>query len=499
MATGKKQRSYSIDFKMKIFQAIDAGNLSKTEICKKYDFPSLTLSTFLKNRSKIEEENSSGSRKRIREAAYSDIDEVLYRWFLMARQSAIPINGPLMMEKAEKFAKDLGHSEFKATASWLQRFKGRKGIVSKVVSGESAATDTTVVANWKSKLSGLLEGYSPDCIYNVDETGLFYRCLPNRTLTFKGEHYHGGKMSKERLTLLLGANMDGSDKIDPLVIGKSARPRCFRTAGRVPLPYESNSTAWMTGMIWQQWVKSFNRRMIQQNKKVLLFVDNCPGHPMMTGLSNVTIQYLPPQTTSHLQPCDQGIIRCFKRHYRQSLLQQYIMAIERKEDYKPTVLDAMIHIQIAWEKVTATTIANCFRHAGFGHPASGIDVTPEESDMDSVEDLARHVCQLVGVETSNCADIDADVATSGTLSDEDIVTQFQQDAIQQNIQEDEESDDDDEPPPLPSKEAVSDAFQILKRHFQCRDPCKLKDLLALETSTIWSKKQTKLSDFFSTT
>ena len=31
-------------------------------------------------------------------------------------------------------------------------------------------------------------------------------------------------MSKERLTLLLGANMDGSDKIDRLIIGKSARP-----------------------------------------------------------------------------------------------------------------------------------------------------------------------------------------------------------------------------------------------------------------------------------
>ena len=106
----------------------------------------------------------------------------------------------------------------------------------------------------------------------------------------------------------------------------------------------------------------------------------------------------------------------------------------------------------------------------------------------------------MGVETSNCdgyADIDAEVATSGTLSDEDIVTQFQQDSIQRDIQQ-ESDDDDDEPPAPPSKEAVSDAFQVLKRHFQCRHPCKLKDLLALETSTIWSKKQTKLSDFFST-
>lgn len=161
-----------------------------------------------------------------------------------------PYQWPLMMDKAEKLTKDLGHSEFKATTNWLQRFKGRKGIVSKVVCGESAATYTTVVANWKSRLSDLLEGYSPDCIYNVNETGLFYRCLCNRALTFKGEHCYGGEMSKERLTLLLGANMDGSGKIDPLVIGKSARPWCFRTAGRIPLPYESNWTTWMTGTMW---------------------------------------------------------------------------------------------------------------------------------------------------------------------------------------------------------------------------------------------------------
>ena len=83
MATGKKQHSYSIDFKMKIFEEIDGRKLSKTDICKKFDIPSSTLSTIFKNRSKIEGNNSSNGRKLIREAAYSDIDEALYRWFLV--------------------------------------------------------------------------------------------------------------------------------------------------------------------------------------------------------------------------------------------------------------------------------------------------------------------------------------------------------------------------------------------------------------------------------
>ena len=239
--------------------------------------------------------------------------------------------------------------------------------------------------------------------------------------------------------------------------------------------------------------------MKQLDKKVILFIDNCPGHPEVNDLSNVTVQYLPPQTTSHLQPCDQGIIQCFKRHYRQLLLQQHIIAVERKEDFKPTVLDAMIYTQTAWEKVTASTIANCFRHAGFCHPA-GVNNFPTKEDQpeDSVQDLVQHACLLAGIETSNCegyTEIDAEVATSGTLSDEEIASQVQQDKTQQD-REDEDSDDDELPTP-PSKDAVSDAFQTLKMHFLCKDPSKIKDLLALETAIVWVKNQTTLNDFFS--
>jgi len=70
------------------------------------------------------------------------------------------------------------------------------------------------------------------------ETGLFYQCVPlNKKFTFWGKSAsRAAKESKLRLTLILGANMDGSDKIQPLVIGKEAQPRCFRGSfkGRGP-------------------------------------------------------------------------------------------------------------------------------------------------------------------------------------------------------------------------------------------------------------------------
>lgn len=62
----------------------------------------------------------------------------------------------------------------------------------------------------------------------MDETGLFYRLVTDKTLNFKGRKCQGGKQSKERITLALTANMDGSDKLTPLVIGKFRNPRCFK-------------------------------------------------------------------------------------------------------------------------------------------------------------------------------------------------------------------------------------------------------------------------------
>jgi hypothetical protein len=73
-----------------------------------------------------------------------------------------------------------------------------------------------------------LEGYEPRDVYNADETGLFFNALPDRTLAYKGETCHGGKHSKDRLTVLICVNSYGSDKQVLIVIGKSSKARCFK-------------------------------------------------------------------------------------------------------------------------------------------------------------------------------------------------------------------------------------------------------------------------------
>ena len=84
-------------------------------------------------------------------------------------------------------ANDLGYEEWRCSTGWLDRFKKRHKIVFKNVCGENAAVKDTETEQWKTEvLPKLLEGYSARDVFNADETGMFWRLLPDKTKAFKG-------------------------------------------------------------------------------------------------------------------------------------------------------------------------------------------------------------------------------------------------------------------------------------------------------------------------
>lgn len=94
--------------------------------------------------------------------------------------------------------------------------------------------------DWKDKLGNIISDFADRDVFNVDKTGLFYKCTPDKTMVFKKETVSGGKHSKDRITVLVGANMDGSEKLPLLIIGKSQNPRCFKNVKSKPVQYEAN-------------------------------------------------------------------------------------------------------------------------------------------------------------------------------------------------------------------------------------------------------------------
>ena len=124
-------------------------------------------------------------------------------------------------------AEHLEIKNFKASKRWLERFRKRHMISFKCGSGKSAYVKTEIVKKYLSELLSLLEDYVPGDNLNVDETGLFYCALSNKTMYLKQEKCHGGKISMERFTVLLCSSM-AKVKESPLIIRKSAKSLCFK-------------------------------------------------------------------------------------------------------------------------------------------------------------------------------------------------------------------------------------------------------------------------------
>jgi hypothetical protein len=76
---------------------------------------------------------------------------------------------------------------FKESEGWLEKFKQRHSIVFKRIQGESAEINMVNLNNWqKEVLRAEISRFSPNDVFNADETGVFWQLMPDRTLTFKG-------------------------------------------------------------------------------------------------------------------------------------------------------------------------------------------------------------------------------------------------------------------------------------------------------------------------
>ncbi|XP_042894041.1 tigger transposable element-derived protein 4-like [Penaeus japonicus] len=101
------------------------------------------------------------------------------------RAANVPTSGRMVKEKALEYAASQGIDEFKGSTGWLDKFKTRHNINCTVLSGEGATVCSETVEMWKDRLPEIIRPYDQKDILNLDESGLFYRALPDRTLNVK--------------------------------------------------------------------------------------------------------------------------------------------------------------------------------------------------------------------------------------------------------------------------------------------------------------------------
>ena len=151
------------------------------------------------------------SSLRQRMGRHDNLEQALFLWFNDVRAKNAIINDDMLIEKPKTYGNQLGVQDFAYSKGWLQKFKKRHVISKHVAHGEADSADPIAVSQGNLQLQEDLDTYDPQDIYNMDETGLFYRLLPNSTLA-KGP-VSGKKKQKERITVALCANATGTDKL----------------------------------------------------------------------------------------------------------------------------------------------------------------------------------------------------------------------------------------------------------------------------------------------
>jgi hypothetical protein len=178
------------------------------------------------------------------------------------RSDNVPVSGPLLMMKAEKFGKKLSGEEFMCSAGWIYRFKLRHNISFWKVSGKARGVNDDTTTEWLTAVwPSVREGFTDNGIFNFDETWIFFRLTPDMTVKFKGEKCVGSKLSKDCITDVVCVNADGTKKRKLLVIGKSENPRCFKNVKCLPVHYSANEKAWMTSDLFEAKLRHWDREL----------------------------------------------------------------------------------------------------------------------------------------------------------------------------------------------------------------------------------------------
>lgn len=87
-------------------------------------------------------------------------------------------------------------------------------------------------------------------MFNFDKTGLLFTSALLTKQWLSKNKLAVGKLSKERITVVVGGNMDGSDKLPLLVIIKSKNSQLSNNVKGKPVQYYENKKAKMTRKIF---------------------------------------------------------------------------------------------------------------------------------------------------------------------------------------------------------------------------------------------------------
>ena len=227
--TAKKRHAITMETKVKIIERVERGE-KMTDVARSFNLNRSTIGTIIKNKDKILEHVKSAVSmmstiiSKRRGKAMEEMEKLLSMWLQDQHQRRAPLNIMLIQEKAKSLYEDLKKKygeesdgpSFNASCGWFYRFKARANLHNVKVSDETTSADMAAAREFPDILREIIDegAYLPEQVFNVDETGLYWKRMPDRSYISKEEKLMPGyKAAKDRLTLLFGGNTSGHVKL----------------------------------------------------------------------------------------------------------------------------------------------------------------------------------------------------------------------------------------------------------------------------------------------
>jgi len=451
----------------------------------------------------------SNTAYRVRAAAWPILEAILYEWQQKIEAQGALVSGDLLADKAREIWLQIptyqGQTIPEFSSGWVTKFKQRWGIKEVIQHGEQSSVPQAA-AEEMTEIRDLCLRFPDEDIFNMDETGLFWRWAISRGLATTS--IPGVKKDKSRVSIILCSNATGTERLPPWVIGKAKQPRALRgvNISAIGCVWRASTRGWVNQSIIAEWLSAFYSYV--ENRKVLLLMDNFSAHLIGLQLQppplNITVQLLPKNSTSLYQPLDQGIIKNFKSYYRKQWLQFSIEHYNQSLnpfDYM-TLLSTLRWVAVSWlVNIKNSTTINCYiKSTCIPKRWQAQDTGADEGD--SIEQLYQaatqtgHIRDAMAIENFlNPIDEDIEEDEEAT-SLQDIITNH----LGTSTLEVEE--DDTLPPPAPTTLQALQAVRTLLHYQEYQDGVGYNDISymrelerSLAAQSIRNMRQSTISEW----
>lgn len=246
---------------------------------------------------------------------------------------------------------------------WLQTVLRRLNIDSDYRSGKTNMKCFVPFDKYLEDSHKLIVEYGPSNVFILSESSF--------SSSEWGQSGMKDDLSSSYIRVGLGFNLDGSEKLEPLIVVKEDQLDDSMVQNKVAKGTVMTTLDGKFNLsLFVDWILTLERKFREENRKVLIFVEDNDSHAYLPGLQNVNLKIIPAEFPRSINPANQGIFTLLRMKYAQQQLKYFLSIQELTNSTKssisefrtPCFLTASWLVD-AWQELSPSTLEDAWNRS----------------------------------------------------------------------------------------------------------------------------------------